>query len=236
MTSPVFYANQDSSRVEPMLLVEEISHRVVNELTIAIASLSQEAGRIADADARAALHRVAGRLAAFADAHRALQSPDAASAMNLGGYLTRLFAALSRASLHDHSVKLIMLEDEVRLAPERSWRVGLIIAELVTNSLKHGGEGRDPAIVAEVEPVGAELRCAVTDDGGAVGNPPPSRGRRVVERLAAELGGDIRWTFRPNGVTAVLTFPLSPDDHTPSGAAIGRSHGEIDGEGFFGAR
>ena len=222
MTSPL-YANACRSPVEPMLLVEEISHRVVNELTVAIASVSQEAGRIVDADARAALHRVAGRLAAFADAHRALQSPEPASAMNLGGYLTRLFAALSRASLHDHSVKLIMLEDDVPLAPERSWRVGLIVAELVTNSLKHGGEGRDPAIIVEVEQAGAEIRCIVADDGGAAGAPPPSRGRRVVQRLAGELGGDIHWTFRPNGVTAVLTFPLSLDAHTLSAAAVARS-------------
>jgi two-component sensor histidine kinase len=223
MTSPTSCIHTRDARVEPLLVVEEISHRVVNEFTIAIASLSQEASRIVDADARAALQRVAGRLAAFADAHRALHSPKEASALNLRDYLNRLFAALSHASLQDHSVKLIQLDDDITLEPDRCWRVGLIVAELVTNSIKHGRQDGGSTIIVEVGRVGAELRCAVADDGGAAGDPAPSRGRRVVERLATELGGGINWTFGPNGVTAVLKFPCPPDAPGFLSPAIARS-------------
>jgi len=196
--------------VEPLLLVEEISHRVVNELTVAISSLRQEASRISDTEARVALQRVAARLAAFANAHRALQSPDAASDLNLGDYLSHLLETLSQASLRDHGVTLKLLDDDITLEPERCWRVGLIIAELVTNSAKHAPGGRASAIMVEVRTAGAELNCSVADNGGSkTKHPTPSRGVRLIKRLAVELGGDIHWIFRPTGVTAVLTCPLA---------------------------
>jgi two-component sensor histidine kinase len=186
---------------EPLLLVEEITHRVVNEYTVAIASISLEASQIADVDARAALQRVVEKLAAFAQAHRALQSPAASDDLRLGDYLERLCAALSVASLSDCGVHLILLEDEITLAPERCWRVGLIIAELITNAVKHGLKGRGGLVVVELRRVGTEVHCHVADNGGSTPNPPASRGRRVVD--------DIDWRFGPDGVTARLAFPLS---------------------------
>jgi two-component sensor histidine kinase len=161
-------------------------------------------------DARVALQRAAARLAAFADAHRALQSPEAAADLNLGDYLNHLLGTLSQAGLRDHGVTLRLLDDDITLAPERCWRVGLIVAELVTNSAKHGRGGRGGAIIVELRPTEAELHCIVADNGGAeTTHPTPSRGLRLVKRLAAELGGDVTWSFRPTGVTAILTLPLT---------------------------
>jgi two-component sensor histidine kinase len=212
MTSTISNVRPHTPSVEPILLVEEISHRVVNELTVAILSLRQEASRIVDTDARAALQRVATRLTAFADAHRALQSPDTGSDMNLGDYLHHLLGRLSQAGVRDHGVTLRLLDDDITLAPERCWRVGLIIAELITNSAKHGRPGRRGSILVEVRRAGPKLYCAVADNGGAeTSHPTPSRGLRLVERLAAELDGDVTWGFRPTGVIAILKFPLTAD-------------------------
>jgi two-component sensor histidine kinase len=210
MRSTISSVPVQAPRIEPLLLVEEISHRVVNEFTIAILALRHEACRIVDADAQVALQRVATRLAAFADAHRALQPPEAASDLNLADYLNHLLARLSKASLHDHHIMLRLIDDDITLEPERCWRVGLIIAELVANSAKHGRGDRGGAIIVEVRQAGAELYCTVADNGGPkTRHPIPSRGLRLIERLSAELGGDVAWSFRPTGVTAILTFPLS---------------------------
>jgi two-component sensor histidine kinase len=195
---------------EPLLVVEEISHRVANEDAGAIAAINFEATHIADADARAALRRTTDKLHAFAEAHRALQAPAAAGDMCLGDYLDRVCAALSEASLRERSVKLILVEDVVMLAARRCWRVALIIAELISNSVQHGFKASGGMIVVEVRQVGSEVVCVVADNsGGCTPNPPPSRGRRIVERLARELSGDIQWFFGPKGVTATLAFPAS---------------------------
>ena len=206
---------------EPLLMVEEISHRVVNEYAGAIAAINLEATRIADADARFALRRTTDKLHAFAEAHRALQAPAAAGDMCLGDYLDRVCAALSEASLRERGVKLILVEDVVTLAARRCWRVALIIAELITNSVRHGSKASGGMIVVEVRQVGGEIVCVVADNnGGCTPNPPPSRGRRVVERLARELCGDIEWFFGPRGVTATLAFPTSQDPADASASIV----------------
>jgi len=197
---------------EPLLMVEEISHRVANEYAGAIAAINVEATHIADADARAALRRTTDKLQAIAEAHRALQAPATAGDMSLGDYLDRVCAALSEASLREHGVKLILVEDVVMLEARRCWRVALIIAELITNSVRHGFKPSGGMIVVEVRLVGGDVVCVVADNnGGCAPNPPPSRGRRVVERLARDLSGDIQWFFGPRGVTATLAFPASQD-------------------------
>ena len=194
---------------EPLLMVEEISHRVVNEYAGAIAAINVEATHIVDADARAALRRTTGRLHAFAEAHRALQAPAAAGDICLGDYLDRVCAALSEASLRERSVKLILVEDDVTLEAKRCWRVALIIAELITNSVQHRFQSSGGMIVVEIRQVGREIVCVVADNNGDCTPGPPSRGLRVVERLARELSGDIQWLFGPRGVTVTLSFPTS---------------------------
>ena len=190
-----------------LLLIEEITHRVINEYTIAIRSIESEAADIADADARAVLGRATARLRAQADAHRALQPPAADDDLNLGDYLARLCATLSAASLADLGIRLMLFEDDIDLAPERCWRVGLIVSELIVNAVRHGARARGGMIVVDLRRVGAEVCCGVADNGCAASDPGPSRGRGLVARLAQDLGGDVCWRFQSEGVTAVLAFP-----------------------------
>jgi len=195
--------------IEPLLMVEEITHRVVNEYAGAIAAINFEAARIDDADARAALRRTTDKLHVFAEAHRALQAPVAAGDTCLGDYLDRVCAALSEASLRERGVKLILVEDVVTLPARRCWRVALIVAELITNAVQHGFKASGGMIVVEVRQAGGEVVCVVADNGSCTANPSLSRGCRIIERLARELSGDVRWFFGPRGVTATLAFPVS---------------------------
>jgi two-component sensor histidine kinase len=211
--------NGGAARLESLLLVEEIRRQVVDEYTLAIASVSVDASRIVDPSARATLLRAATRLGAFAEAHRALQPPVADTEIDLGDYLDQVCSALSDADLRDRGVKLILLEDDVRLAPARCWRVGLIIAELIRDSARHGGA---VMIVVEVRLVGGEVRCQVADNSGPGPDPRPWRGHHLVESLAEELGGDVDWRFGANGVTATLNFPLMPPPVVSPNAGIVR--------------
>jgi two-component sensor histidine kinase len=203
-----------------LLLVEEISHRVLNQYAIAVASIGVEASGIADKDARAVLERAAGRLRAQANAHRALQPPAFVGEVDLGAYLGRLCAALYDAMLSESGVKLTLAHDQIDLAADRCWRVGLIVVELMTNSFRHGFKGGGGTIVVEVRRVGGEVRCQVADDGGSLPNPFASRGCRVIEGLARDLGGEVAWDFDTRGVTAALSFPLRFDFVAPLEAAV----------------
>jgi two-component sensor histidine kinase len=209
MTITVPSSEARAAVTAPLLLVEEVSHRVANQYAIAIASIGVETSSILDADAQTALRRVTTKLGAFAEARRILQSLRSSDDLNLGDHLHRLCTAMYEATLRDRRVKLTLLEDEIVLAPERCWLVGLIVAELITNAVRHGfGEGGG-MVVVDLGRAGAEIICQVADNGGSPPDPPPSRGRQVITGLASEFGGDVSWRFDTTGVTAMLSFPLS---------------------------
>jgi two-component sensor histidine kinase len=196
-----------TGRADPLVLVSEISHRVVNEYTEAIASIRLAAARLASAEARQILSEAAIILCNFADAHRALQLPRAASAVDLGDYLARLCAATMAAGLNQRGVRLRLSCDAIHMSSERCWRVALIVSELVTNSVRHGLQGGPGQVVIDLAEDGDLIACRVSDDGVAAPTIQPAQGLSVVKGLAAELDGDVCWRFGPSGTAAVLTFP-----------------------------
>jgi two-component sensor histidine kinase len=114
---------------------------------------------------------------------------------------------MSRALLAEHEVRLIAEMDEVWLDAGRCWRIGLIVAELIRNSVRHGLAGRGGCVrVSLMQGVG-RVRCLVSDNGRAPTNPRQGRGRRLIEMLADEMGGEVGWRFTPLGCVAELTFP-----------------------------
>jgi len=194
--------------LESHYLVQEFSHRVVNEYTEAISTLSLAAASNADLPIRLALRAAAVRLRAFANAHRALQVPLTQEPLNLASYVTQLCACVSEARLAERRIMLTVRADDILLDPERCWRVGLILAELVTNASRHGLCGRPGAIDVEIAEQDGAVICRVCDDGRGVPG-RPGRGSRIVQGLAAELGGTVAWHFATGGCTARLEFPLA---------------------------
>jgi hypothetical protein len=195
---------------EPLLVVEEISHRVANEYAGAIAAINFEATRIADADARAALRRTTTAIVRdHADDFTAdLSDLDndhpvgcfEAVLNRVGDKLCDDQRHATTASGRQHDD--ILNEDESYATLSKA---GL---------RKSRADAVEVAAQTHVASSGRRLQRAMrlgecVQLVGCTPNPPPSRGRRIVERLARELGGDIQWFFGPKGVTATLAFPAS---------------------------
>jgi two-component sensor histidine kinase len=195
-------------QLQPLVLVQEITHRVLNEYSEAISSLALAAARAPDATSELALTSAALRLRARAEAHRALQSPSVKGRIDLAGYLDDLCERLNRALLADACTRLTVCADEIWLDADYCWRVGLIVAELVRNATRHGTCDGPGAINVETRQARGRIVCQVCNDadgGSAIGR---GRGRGLVEAFAAELGGSVVWTFAPGGCCVRLEFPL----------------------------
>ena len=80
-------------------------------------------------------------------------------------------------------------------------------AELVRNAARHGLSGAAGAIWVVVEEAADRITCLVCDDGAGAPGVRAGRGRRLVQALAAELGGSVEWTFAPAGCCVRLEFP-----------------------------
>jgi two-component sensor histidine kinase len=195
------------SPMQPLHLIDEISHRVVNEYTEAICALGLAASASRNMDVQLALTSAANRLRAQVEAHRALQAPVADGPMDLADYVGQLCACLTKAPLAECGVRLTVIADEIWLDADRCWRVGLIVAELVRNAARHGFSGGPGAIWVEITEASGRINCLVCDDGCGAPTTRTGRGRRLVEALARELCGSADWCFAPGGCCVRLDFP-----------------------------
>jgi two-component sensor histidine kinase len=204
-----FEISSAASPLQPLHLVEEISHRVANEYAEAIATLRLAAAGAGNPQVGAALSSVAKRLRAHAEAHRALLAPATGGPVDLADYIGQVCASITKASLAPNGVRLFVDADEIWLESGRSWRVGLIVAELVRNAAHHGLGRGSGAIRVSIGEACGWVSCRVSDNGCRAGDPQPGRGRRLVEALAAELGGSVDWWFTPAGCHARLEIPAT---------------------------
>ena len=127
MTSQFSTMAEAGAGLQPMFLVEEITHRVLNEYAEAIATLRLAAAETPHLQSRGTLASAVRRLRAHAEAHRALQPPVTERPVELAQYLTEVCGCLVDAQLSESGIWLTINAEEVWLDAGRCWRVGLIV-------------------------------------------------------------------------------------------------------------
>ncbi|MGA0600269.1 sensor histidine kinase [Caulobacter sp. KR2-114] len=225
MSTPSSDPSAASPPLDPLVLLAEMGHRVANEYSLAIASISLAAHRTHHPQARTALDAAAERLRRYASAHRALQAPLGGGAMDLSAYLRELCRAQVQAWLAERNIAVTLVESPVELDAERCWRVGMIVAELVTNAARHAFDVNGGRVLVEVHMSDDEVTCRVSDDGGGwlagAGSaaPIPGMGTRIIDALALDLGGRIERRFTAAGARVRLSFPWRGPGTSPTATA-----------------
>ncbi len=241
MKQAINSAPSERSLAEASLLLREYSHRINNEFASAIAVISHAAARSSNAEARSALAMVKDQLLNYALVHQALQMPEHSVSVDAAAYLRRLCEAISRSKLDNNHIELLVVARKCPMNSHRCWRVGLIVSELITNSVRHGLSKSGGAICVELVPSSPCIKCRVTDNGTSETTVRAGRGLEIVAALARSLGGTIDHQFGPHGASSLLVFPAI--DEMPSAARKrrvnmgrrNRKNGE-DREGFGGRK
>lgn len=146
-------------------LLRELQHRVKNNLQMITALIRLEARALPDEAVATGFDRLAGRIDALALLYRSLSEGNEDEGVDLGTYLSEVATAVMRA----HAVEGIHLDLHVDSWPVSlnvAMPAGLVVNELLTNSLKHAFRGRDGGTVSlhcVVDPSGC--RVAIADDG-----------------------------------------------------------------------
>jgi hypothetical protein len=188
-----------------LYLFQEVTDRVLADYTEAIAEL-RLAAALECGPSGNVLKSAAARLLARAQAHRALQAPEAVGKMELGGYLEQVCGALGASRLAERSNGLTLSADEVWLDVDRCWLIGLIIADLISAPACDGLSGGTGAMHVKIVNGGWRVLGAVARCGRA--SMEEGRGRRRVEVLSAELGGTVEWAFARHGRCAWFELPI----------------------------
>src|SRR5450631_284409 len=194
------------------LLLQELTHRVKNSLQFIASMVRIEARSNNSVEAKAALERVSHRITALGQLYSKLSKADSVEAVDAATYLDELCGDLI-ASVHNEGSTSIVLKTDIEselLPTDPAIPIGLIVNELVTNSVKYGfpGEAKGTVMVT-LKRVPGELRLTVTDDGQGL---DPLRadsglGRRLVDGLAQQLGGQVERKGDSQGTRVHLILP-----------------------------
>ncbi|MCS0502386.1 sensor histidine kinase [Ancylobacter mangrovi] len=181
------------------IMFQELQHRVANNMQFVAALLTLHR-RQAAADPNVALTVLddAGiRLETIARIHRRLYAPEQLD-MPTGQYLRELCRDLIEAA-GAREVTCTVEAPDLRLRITQLTTLSMLVAEIVTNSLKHAFAPGQPGLIdVAITPLGAgRYDLAITDDGRGipVDFDPSSRsslGFRIIQGLAAQLGGTLR--------------------------------------------
>jgi two-component sensor histidine kinase len=188
-------------------MIRELAHRINNEFTSAINLVTLEAVRSRNSEVKAALHDVGQRLQQYARVHRLLQMPEHDTRIDAALYLRQLCLSISQSKLEYNDIDLIAAVRPVSMQSDRSWLLGMIVYELITNAARHAFNGAEGEILVELRTAGVCVEFRVSDNGRAPETIRPGRGLYIVQELAKRLGGRVEQRFGPEGSTSLLLFP-----------------------------
>ena len=160
-----------ASLLDKDVLLQEIHHRVKNNLQVVVSLLSIQASRLRSADVVQILNETQNRVRAIAGIHETLySSPDLAN-ISFTEYMDQLIRGLF--AFYQVSASKIDLQidtDDIVLDVTQAIPLGLIVNELLTNVLKHAfPDGRTGTVSVSFRYLqGASALERTLDEGSAV--------------------------------------------------------------------
>ncbi|MDB5417976.1 MAG: histidine kinase, partial [Phenylobacterium sp.] len=150
---------------EKDLQLRELQHRVKNNLQLITALIRVEAQGVADHSTSEGFDRLAGRVEALGLLYRGLADAGPGDEVDLGVYLSEIASAVMRAHALE-GIRLDLRVDSWPVSIDVAMPAGLVVNELLTNSLKHAFGGREAGtITLHCTADGRGCRVLIADDG-----------------------------------------------------------------------
>jgi two-component sensor histidine kinase len=198
---------------EKEVLLREIQHRVKNNMQVISSLLNLQSAHIKDSQYKEMLKESQNRIRSMALIHeRSYQSENLAD-IDFHEYIASLVRGLFRSyNATADRVSLVIEVEDVSLGMDTAVPCGLIINELVSNSLKHAfPRGRKGEIKIVLRSVCELIELTVADNGVGISEDVDFRtteslGLDLVTTLAEyQLGGEITLD-RTEGTVFCITF------------------------------
>jgi two-component system CheB/CheR fusion protein len=204
----------ESALNEKTVLLQEIHHRVKNNLAVISSLLNMKAESSESAETKLALEESQRRVQSIALIHEHLYGGKHLDRINFAEYVKQLVQTLDSAIGESGRIAIRMDFDPIDLSVSQAVPAALILNELLSNAFKHafpkGRQGEIHVTFRESEP--GHLELAVEDNG--VGSPEmlverktESLGLQIVRILTSQLGGTLQQDTG-SGTRTVLRFPV----------------------------
>jgi two-component sensor histidine kinase len=201
------------------LLLREVYHRVKNNMQVVDSMLFLERRRIADTAAKDMIDVIRRRIYALGLVHQQLMASDNMEYFDIAPFMRELVHNLGLSSvIRERGIMLEVIADAVPVSLDVAIPVGLLVTELVTNSIKHtqanhisvafwargdacacllvADNGAGDATIGKIS--GIDLPTTTLSDG---------QGSLIIAGLVKQLDGRIT-TTQANGLRTEIVLPL----------------------------
>ena len=203
-----------STASEKTVLLKELNHRVKNNLQIIVSLLNMHEHELSLEESKSVFRECTNRVIAINNIHQALIGTAQPDYVDLSEYLPLLAKNLVNTYRSDPSNIEIEIEaDKVSVHHERALPIGMILNELMVNSLKHAFlPDQKGKIFLNLKKTQGRIVFSYSDNGPGVdeanGNEKRSSfGMHLVTLLAKQINGTVELKSA-SGATYRIEFPI----------------------------
>jgi two-component sensor histidine kinase len=163
-----------------------VHHRVKNNLQSLLALIQLEKRRQTDAGVLDRLKALHGRIQVMASIHKALYNSDTVSLVDLGSQLPVLCENIRSISPRPDLLSVHVTSDPLRCDLDTAIPLGVLVHEIVTNSVKHAfAENQPGRIDLSLRKTGDMVLLIVMDDGiGDASTGQDGIGKQLIQGLS----------------------------------------------------
>lgn len=200
-------------------LLQEMHHRVRNNLQTVAALLSIQMRQDPDGASAVPLREAASRIQAIASVHDLLSDESRLNGATLDA-IARLVAEEARSTIIQPTLRVTfdIPPSDIEVPSKQATVLALLTNELVANAVNHGFRERTSGVITiRSRREGETAHFEVENDGEHVPDGfDPTRstglGMRIVQRLVtSDLHGSFAISSTASGTVARISFPLDPD-------------------------
>ena len=200
---------------EKELLIKEVHHRVKNNFMIISSLLNLQANQTGDQNTQEILQESCNRINSMALIHEKLYQSQDLTKIDFKNYITNLVSGLYQSyNINSSKISIVTHIEKINLDINKAIPVGLVINELITNSLKHAFPEQTDKGTIEINMKKQDKRLTLTIQDNGIGLPADfdldkaqTLGMRLVSILIRnQLDGEFRFESN-DGARFIITLP-----------------------------
>ncbi len=198
---------------EKEIILKEVNHRVKNNFSSVESLLALHMQSTESDEAQSALQDAISRIQSMRVLYDKLLINDEHKEASVKDYIESLVDSIVGSFPDYEKVTVDCQITDFNYIPKRLFNLGIIINELITNSMKYAFEGRDSGLITvKLDKVDNHVTLIVQDDGNGLpegfdDNDLQGFGLMIVRMLVKQLGGNLT-IENQNGTRSTVEFDI----------------------------
>jgi len=205
---------EDKDRLldQKKVLAEELQHRVRNNLQLVYGMLSKQLENTTDKAGQRGIKAIARRVSTLAQIYDHLLGVEMTRTIDFGGYVKSLCLSLAEIQGPPEGIVTLTCDSEpIILDLDIVTALGIVVAEVVTNSYDHAFSAGKGSIIVSVQNALEDvdtMTMTISDDGQGFKAKPESKrhGLGLIRRLVEQVRGTAT-VDSENGTVWTIKFP-----------------------------